>query len=399
MNDSGVKYAQTGRIKSGETQYIQNGGMQNNRKPYIQSNRLQNNKAEYVQDNSRREHKRRQEQKKRVGWLMALAVFAWTLLLLNFILLLVMLFRIQSMKDILGYMESLLQLPEAKAIYSSEEYEDGAAGWTVPETIVQREEQDYVSLCGLDWVDKPVERTREQVLERLEELGESNEMIEEIFQESYSYPDKLLEALANNPEMADFVKGYPENDGKTSGGLTEKELSQDFPLFLQWDPRWGYGKYGDDSNIGLSGCGPTCLSMALYYLTENESLTPDKIAAYSMKNGYYISGTGTAWALLEEVPAQYGIEVSQPKAEESVMKTALDHGNIIICSVGPGDFTVGGHFIVIYGYDKSGFLVNDPNCVARSRRSWTFSELKGQMKNIWVLGGASDNGTVSHIGL
>lgn len=68
------------------------------------------------------------------------------------------------------------------------------------------------------------------------------------------------------------------------------------------------------------------------------------------------------------------------------MKAALDSGSVIVCSMGPGDFTAAGHFIVIYGYDKKGFLVNDPNCVARSRQNWNFSELKGQIKNIWVMG-------------
>ena len=248
--------------------------------------------------------------------------------------------------------------------------------------------RDYVNLCGLDYVDRPRERTMEQVLERLDELAEDDPRIGEILENRYIYPDKLLEALANNPEMTDFVMGYEENAGRVEGTLTQDEMEQDFPLFLQWDPRWGYGDYGDGSNIGLAGCGPTCLSMALFYLTGDESLTPDRMAEYSMKNGYYISGTGTAWALLQDVPEKYGIAVSQPKAEESMMKTALDDGSVIICSMGPGDFTAAGHFIVIYGYDKTGFLVNDPNCVARSRQSWDFQELKGQIKNMWVMGGS-----------
>lgn len=247
--------------------------------------------------------------------------------------------------------------------------------------------QDYINLCGLDQVDRPQARSPKQVTERLEYLALDNDMIATILKDRSSYPDDMLEALANNPEMADFVLGYPESDGQALGGLTKEEVTQDFPLFLQWDPRWGYTEYGDDSNIGLAGCGPTCLAMALYYLTGDESLTPGKIAAYSMKNGYYVSGTGTAWALMEDVPAMYDIGVSQPKAEEYTMKDALDRGRIIICSMGPGDFTAAGHFIVIYGYDKDGFLVNDPNCVARSRQSWSFSELDGQIKNIWVLGG------------
>lgn len=50
--------------------------------------------------------------------------------------------------------------------------------------------------------------------------------------------------------------------------------------------------------------------------------------------------------------------------------------------MGEGDFTVSGHFIVIYGYDSKGFKVNDPNCIARNNRRWAFDELESQFKSI-----------------
>lgn len=243
---------------------------------------------------------------------------------------------------------------------------------------------DYPDSCGLDSVDSPKKRTGREVLERLKKLGEDSELIADILQNRQEYPDKLLEALANNPEMADFVSRWQGVEQTGAGGLTDGEKAQDFPLFLQWDPRWGYVEYGDESCIGLAGCGPTCLSMVLYYLTGDESITPDKVGAYSMDNGYYISGTGTAWALLEAMPREYGVSVRQPGRSESEMKAALDGGAVIILSMGPGDFTASGHFIVVYGYDREGFLVNDPNCVARSRARWSYSEIERQIKNMWV---------------
>lgn len=250
---------------------------------------------------------------------------------------------------------------------------------------------DYVGFCGLDEVEKPVKRNEKEVLQKLSELSEENEIIRGIYEEAEAfpqkYPENMLEALANNPEMADFVERYPGAEKAAAGGLTEVEFSQEYPLFLQWDPRWGYAPYGDDSNIGLAGCGPTSLSMVLYYLTGDETLTPDAVADYSMENGFYMSGTGTAWALMEELPAKYGIRVSYPGIGESRMKEALDKGSMLICAMRPGDFTAAGHFIVIYGYDKTGFFVNDPNCVARSRKSWTFAELKNQIKNLWAFSG------------
>ncbi len=241
---------------------------------------------------------------------------------------------------------------------------------------------DYVDGPDTWEVGKPIERMEEEVLQRLGELGQTSSLIEGICQNHSRYPKELLAALANNPEMADFVSDYPDGDGM-AGGITVSEKEQEFPLFLQWDRRWGYESYGD-SCIGLAGCGPTCLSMVLFYLTRDETHTPDSIAAYSMKNGYYVEGTGTSWALMEDVPKLYGIKVSSISRAANNMKAVLDNGGIIICAMGKGDFTISGHYIIIYGYDNEGFMVNDPNCVARSGRRWTFSEIENQIARLKI---------------
>lgn len=231
-------------------------------------------------------------------------------------------------------------------------------------------------------VEKPVERTWEETLQKLEEIGRENSTVQKIYQNSSDYPEIMLTALANNPEMADFVAGYPDNDGSVTGGISEQEKGQSFPLFLQWDSRWGYQDYGGE-NIGLAGCGPTCLSMVMYYLTRDESFTPDRIAEYSMKHGYYVEGTGTAWALLTDFPTAYGVRVEELGAAEDALKAKLDDGGVLICAMRKGDFTLTGHFIVIYGYEDGKILVNDPNCAARSR-GWSFAQISGQIKNIWA---------------
>lgn len=240
---------------------------------------------------------------------------------------------------------------------------------------------------GTAGVSRPVQRTLAEALQRLEELGETDETIRSICEKSGEFHEKLLLALANNPEMADFVAGYPDSiydDSFAAGHLTDDEKEKECPLLLQWDRRWGYQPYGD-MNIGISGCGPTCLSMALFALTRDESQTPQKIALYAMDNGYYVEGTGTAWALITDYPTVCGVNAREVQMEESALRAALDWDQILICAMGPGDFTTAGHFIVIYGYDEDGFFVNDPNCVARSAQKWPFETLKGQIKNIWAL--------------
>lgn len=267
--------------------------------------------------------------------------------------------------------------------------------------------EDYLDMLPVLDVGKPVDRTEAEVLECLRELGRDDPVIAGIADHSGAYPTALLTALANNPEMADFAAGYPAALGKSamgqkdsgagaaaaeggSGGqaafglLTETERAQACPLLLQWDPRWGYHAYGSGSCVALSGCGPACLSMVLFSLLRDGSLTPDRIADYSMENGYYVPSTGTAWALMEDLPKEYGIRVSTPSLSEAAMKALLDNGALFICAMSRGDFTLSGHFIVIRGYDEQGFLVNDPNCLSKSRRHWTFSRLKPQIKGIWA---------------
>ena len=262
---------------------------------------------------------------------------------------------------------------------------------SVEKTKPRAEEQikeiglSYIERYGLEHVDKPEERDDEQVLQRIAELAEQYELVKQINEQPERYSMEMLKNLANNPEMAAYVIGSVDADGSVYGGFTEEELAEKYPLLLQFDPRWGYFEYGG-KEMGLSGCGPTCLAMVILALTDYEDVTPDKIAQYSTDKKYYVEGVGTAWKLMDDVPPLYGLAVEHTAIKEKSMKAELDKGNILICSVRKGVFTSEGHFVVIYGYDETGFLVNDPKCVARSRKTWQFSEFGNQLKRIWSIG-------------
>lgn len=246
-------------------------------------------------------------------------------------------------------------------------------------------ELSYIEMYGLEEVDKPQRRTPEQVREKLAELSEEYELIKQVHENIDAYSEDILKNLANNPEMAAFALGTLESDGSVTGGFTEAELEAEYPLLLQFDPRWGYYEYGG-KEMGNSGCAPTSLSMVILYLTDLERVTPNKIADYSTEKGHYVKGVGTAWKLLDEYPSIYGLTVEHPTLKEESMKDALDKGKVLVCSMSKGEFTAAGHFIVIYGYDETGFKVNDPMCVARSNRTWTFEEFGKQLKRIWAYG-------------
>ena len=230
----------------------------------------------------------------------------------------------------------------------------------------------YVDEIALEYIDKPEKRTREEAVAKIRELARWYPAFYFVAENEAQYPIELLLSGAANPEMADYLYGYLFSDGTITGGFTDDEQPEDYPLFLQYDPRWGYLPYGSRGTVGSSGCGPACLSMAIFYLTGDRTCTPGVIAQYSLDNRYYIDGVGTSWNLLTEYPKQFGLSSYRVSMNEASMKAELDNGRYLICSARPGNFTSSGHFILIYGYDENGFKINDPKSVYRSRLSWTF---------------------------
>ena len=219
--------------------------------------------------------------------------------------------------------------------------------------------------------NKPGQVQEEEVRELLNEIN---------------VPREVAELLEHNEETFEFVKNYPNREAykDQSIDLSAEVSAGKAPLLMQWDMRWGYNEYGD-SIIALSGCGPTCLSMAYIYLTGDTSKNPRVMAEYAQNNGYYTSA-GTSWTLWTDGAAGLGLNGEELSLDENIMKKRLDSGKVIICSMRPGDFTTTGHFILIYGYDENGFLVNDPNRYSNSERVWDYDTLSGQIKNLWALG-------------
>jgi hypothetical protein len=198
------------------------------------------------------------------------------------------------------------------------------------------------------------------------------------------YTEDLIALAQKNSEALDYVYQYPAlKDSTPEIDLSAQAESDQVPLLLQWDSRWGYQEYGTGL-IGYTGCGPTCLSMVALYLTGNPEYTPAYMADYALNQGYYVAGSGTAWSLMSEGCAAFGLSAQVLPLDEGTMAAALNAGKPIICALGPGDFTDNGHFIVLTGYTGDGFTLNDPNSPQRSSQVWTFDQLKDQINNLWA---------------
>lgn len=231
--------------------------------------------------------------------------------------------------------------------------------------------------------ERPQMREGIELQNRLLELNKKYPGFQDICDNMDKYPNDLLVALGNNPDMLEFVKGYLTEPHTVNGKITKEELQKKFPLFIQWDKRWGYVAYGDDI-IALSGCAPTCISMVAVALTQNADATPDKVAAYAQKNGYYQPNVGTAWSIMTEGAKAFGIRGEELNLNKNKIFNALENGNPVICSMRQGDFTAAGHFIVLVGVKNGKLVINDPNSTIRSDMLWNYEDLERQIKNLWV---------------
>ena len=278
------------------------------------------------------------------------------------------------------------------------------SGTVIKKKISDQQEQKAIEAKIAE--RKKMEEEREQAIENaltgskyeadLRILYEEYPQIEEMLLHLEEYPDEVLEYFIKMPETVEWVINYPEYSAKSEEELSEialapldlnkYEMHGTIPAYYQWDINWGYTFYGE-GYFAVTGCGPTCLSMAAVGLTGDTTITPKKVADISISTGSYVEGVGTSWDLMTKGAAALGLTaVKNETWTASGLCRKLEEGNPIICSMGEGDFTTQGHFIVLVGVTGDGkILVNDPNSKSNTQKEWDAQVLLNQMKGMWVI--------------
>ena len=233
---------------------------------------------------------------------------------------------------------------------------------------------DYTELEKYKPIDSPEYREAERVLTPLANAAGYK---------MSDYPAALVSLYVRNKDARPFVEHYFADRGQTheidlSGEVREGEI----PLFMQWDERWGYVKYGSGI-IGVSACGPVALSMVAVYLTGDTYYDPVMMSEFSVENGYYSPNNGTAWKLMSEGATKLGLVSKELALVEGFVSRELREGHPIICIMGEGDFTQSGHYIVLTGYEDGMVTVNDPNSYENSAKTWKFKDIESQIRNMW----------------
>lgn len=167
--------------------------------------------------------------------------------------------------------------------------------------------------------------------------------------------------------------------------------------YKQGDSRWGknmYSNHNDKSQtMANSGCGPTACADVVATL-KDKSVTPWTLAQLAMKWGDRTNNSGTAWTFFKHVAEKYGfVKFIQTKSFDA-LKACLDAGGYVVCSMAPGYWTKGGHFICAWKYDSAYVCCNDP--ASSTRKKQKIADFKKESKQYFCFypdPKENDNGT------
>ncbi len=198
------------------------------------------------------------------------------------------------------------------------------------------------------------------------------------------YPAWLLRELDMEAENAQFILNYPLRYGESHQvDMTGIETGK-VPMLIQWDDRWGYVDYAGEV-LGISGAGPTCMSMVSYYLTGDLNATPAFFAAYATNNGYALERGGTDPSLFTVGAVQYGLKVTEVPGVKGAVEQYLKAGIPVVVQVGKGAFTSTGSYIVLTGLDGENILLHDPGSIERSEKSHSWASIAECGLGYWAI--------------
>lgn len=248
--------------------------------------------------------------------------------------------------------------------------------------------KEYFSMLEIarDSYEIPIDLKEDEYLGELEKLEKYIPDVKEIIDNYDLYSSEAIYNLLKYPENFLFILGtVNEKEAKKEKLITEREKASDIIYLSQTDPRWAYEKM-NDSYLGFVGCGPTVMSMVSMYLLKDYSLTPDVIGQFAVERRLYLDNTGSEWALIGNWAKEHGFNSKEISTRsETTYEDELNKGGLIILNVGKGDFSYGGHYVLVVKKGDRGFTVYDPNSLINTNKIWSFEKLNEQTKNAWVV--------------
>lgn len=190
------------------------------------------------------------------------------------------------------------------------------------------------------------------------------------------------------PDGSDTVNTFiPKvyNDTRLSM-KNHKEYIAGYIYFNQVDSAWNQNGYC----IAKAGCGPTSMAVVITSLT-GKWVTPLDTAIWGYQHGFY-SREGSAHEMIPAMAAAYGLCCQGVGTDYQAIKKALKAGKPVVCLMGPGYFTRGGHFMVLVAIDNNDCVtVADVGSRTRSAYKYRLADVIAQSKGasaggpFWVM--------------
>ena len=165
-----------------------------------------------------------------------------------------------------------------------------------------------------------------------------------------------------------------------------KEYIAGYIYFNQGDSAWNQNGYC----IAKAGCGPTSMAVVITSLT-GKWVTPLDTAIWGYQHGFY-SREGSAHEMIPAMATAYGLRCQGVGTDYQEIKKALKAGKPVVCLMGPGYFTRGGHFMVLVAIDNNDCVtVADVGSRTRSAYKYRLADVIAQSKGasaggpFWVM--------------
>ena len=172
---------------------------------------------------------------------------------------------------------------------------------------------------------------KEDLIKNVEAAAKKDKKAQWVYDNFYNLDDVDAYLTGNDPDTIEFI--YNKNHKFTDFNFYKGEsvkLKRKTPYYLQWDNRWAYDNLYP-TNIGISGCGPTSLSMIISRLTNN-LIYPNEMAQKASK---FMNDGGMDWAFIDHIAKEYNLKVTDINLDKDKMIKSLEDGPLLI-SVGRG---------------------------------------------------------------
>lgn len=258
---------------------------------------------------------------------------------------------------------------------------------TVEYTLALLLSSQPVSGSGYEYKYVTSQSTFELVLKVLKVMDEGVSALKDAFFSLFSWKDFVTgggeDTYVSNIDASGDIFTYD-----TVGKGVKKVV-----YFNQTEEPWGSMPYGT-STIGAAGCGPTSMSIVISTLT-GKIVNPQTTCAFSMNNGEYVPGAGTAHSFIGNAASNWGLTCERVgKDRMDYVVQSLKEGKMVveICEAYTITGSGSGHFIVLTGVTRDRYItIADCASRERSTKAYSVDTIKSYGRDLsagafWIIG-------------